>query len=141
MRHGVHVQFHNICAIGMVILSKPKSHDLICVQTCQLFFRKCLYLTTEICACSKDHASLLIGKSTNLNFETIYIKLYFKNSISAAFYFTMEGPTISNNILRLSADMENLRGLGLQAATVSNTEDGRFKYLVSALMTLAIELL
>ena len=45
----------------------------------------------------------------------------------------MEGPTISNNILRLSADMENLRELGLQAATVCNTEDGRFKYLVSAL--------
>ena len=46
------------------------------------------------------------------------------------FYFTMEGPTISNNILRLSADMENLRGLGLQAAIICNTEDGRFKYLV-----------
>ena len=45
----------------------------------------------------------------------------------------MEGPTISNNILRLSADMENLRGLGQQAATVCNTEDDRFKYLVSAL--------
>ena len=49
------------------------------------------------------------------------------------FHFTMEGSTISNNILLLSADMENLRGLGLQAATVCNTEDGRFKYLVSAL--------
>ena len=40
------------------------------------------------------------------------MKLYFKYSISITFYFTMEGPTISNNILRLSADMENLRGLG-----------------------------
>ena len=45
----------------------------------------------------------------------------------------MEGPAISDNILLLSADMENLKGLGLQAATVSNTEDGRFKYLVSTL--------
>ena len=42
----------------------------------------------------------------------------------------MEEPTITNNILRLSADMENLRGLGQQAAMVCNTEDGRFKYLV-----------
>ena len=50
-----------------------------------------------------------------------------------AFYFTMEGPTISNNILRLSADMENLRGLDQQATMVFNTEDGRFKYLISAL--------
>ena len=45
----------------------------------------------------------------------------------------MEGTTISNNILRLSADMENLRGLGQKAAIVCNTEDGRFKYLVSTL--------
>ena len=45
----------------------------------------------------------------------------------------MEEPTISNNILRLSADKENLRGLGQQAAMVCNTEDGRFKYLVSNL--------
>ena len=43
------------------------------------------------------------------------------------FHLTMEGPTIANNILLFSADMENLRGLGLQAATVCNTEDGRFK--------------
>ena len=62
----------------------------------------------------------------------IYIKLYFKNSISSAF-FTIEGPAISDNILLLSADMENLRGLGQQAAMVCNTEDGRFKYLVSTL--------
>ena len=45
----------------------------------------------------------------------------------------MEGTTIFNNILRLFADMENLRGLGQQAAMVCNTEVGRFKYLVSAL--------
>ena len=45
----------------------------------------------------------------------------------------MEGPTISNNILRLSADMENLRRLGQQAAMICNTEDGMFKYLVSTL--------
>ena len=45
----------------------------------------------------------------------------------------MEGPTISNNILRFTADMENLRGLGQQTAMVCNTEDGRFKYLVSTL--------
>ena len=45
----------------------------------------------------------------------------------------MEGPTTSNNILRLSADMENLRALGQQAAMVCNTEDDRFKYLVSTL--------
>ena len=45
----------------------------------------------------------------------------------------MEGPTISANILLLSADMENLKGLGLLAATVCNAEDGRFKYLVSTL--------
>ena len=45
----------------------------------------------------------------------------------------MEGPVISDNILLLSADMENLRGLDQQAAMVCNTEDGRFKYLVSAL--------
>ena len=44
----------------------------------------------------------------------------------------MEGP-LSDNILVLSADMENLRGLGQQAAMVCNTEDGRFKYLVSTL--------
>ena len=36
----------------------------------------------------------------------------------------MEGP-VSNNILILSADMENLTGLGQQAV---NTEHGRFKY-------------
>ena len=44
----------------------------------------------------------------------------------------MDGSTISNNILR-SADMENLRGLDQQATMVCNTEDGRFKYLVSTL--------
>ena len=44
----------------------------------------------------------------------------------------MEGPA-SDNILVLSADMDNLRGLGKQAAMVCNTEDGRFKYLVSTL--------
>ena len=44
----------------------------------------------------------------------------------------MEGPA-SDNILVWSAEMENLRGLGQQAAMVCNTEDGRFKYLVSAL--------
>ena len=45
----------------------------------------------------------------------------------------MEGPVISDNIIVLSADMESLRGLGQQAAMVCNTEDGRFKYLVSTL--------
>ena len=40
----------------------------------------------------------------------------------------MEGPTISDNILLFSTDMENLGGLGQQAPTVSNTEDGRSKY-------------
>ena len=45
----------------------------------------------------------------------------------------MEGPVISDNVLVLSADMENLRVLGQQAALVSNTENGRFKYLVSTL--------
>ena len=45
----------------------------------------------------------------------------------------MEGPAISDNILLLSADMENLREFGLQAVMVRNTEDGRSKYLVSAL--------
>ena len=65
--------------------------------------------------------------------KPLYIKLYFKNSISSSFYFTIEGPAIADNILLLSADMENLRGLGQQAAMVCNTEDGRFKYLVSTL--------
>ena len=60
--------------------------------------------------------------------KTTYIKLYFKNSISTAFYYIMEGPTISDNILLLSTDMENLRGLGQQAAMVSNTKNGWFKY-------------
>ena len=46
-----------------------------------------------------------------------YIAL-FQNYTSTAFYITIEGPTISDNILRLSADMENLRGLGQQAALV-----------------------
>ena len=45
----------------------------------------------------------------------------------------MAEPTISDIILLLSADMENLRGFGLPAATVCNTEDGRFKYLVTTL--------
>ena len=36
----------------------------------------------------------------------------------------MEGPA-SDNILVLSADMENLTGLGQEAV---NTEHGRFKY-------------
>ena len=40
----------------------------------------------------------------------------------------MEGPTIFDNILHLSTDMENLGVLGHQAPMVSNTEDGRFKY-------------
>ena len=40
---------------------------------------------------------------------------------------------MSSNILRLSADMGNWRGLGQQAAMVCNTEDGKFKYLVSTL--------
>ena len=44
----------------------------------------------------------------------------------------MDGPA-SDNILVLSADMENLRGLGQQAAMVDHTENGRFKYLVSTL--------
>ena len=44
----------------------------------------------------------------------------------------MDG-SASDNILVLSADVENLRGLGQQAAMVDNTEDGRFKYLVSTL--------
>ena len=83
--------------------------------------------------CSKDYASFLIGKSTNLNIQNHIYKLYFKNSISTVFYFIMEGPIISDNILLLSADMENLRGLGQQAAMVSNTEDGRFKCFVSTL--------
>ena len=43
----------------------------------------------------------------------------------------MDGPA-SENILLLSADMENLRGLSQQAAMVCNTEGG-FKYLVFAL--------
>ena len=47
-------------------------------------------------------------------------------------FFQMEGPA-SDNILVLSADMDNLRGLGQQATMVCNTEDGRFKYLVSTL--------
>ena len=49
------------------------------------------------------------------------------------FYFAMKGPVISDNILRLSADMENLRGLDKQATRVCNTEGGMFKYLISAL--------
>ena len=48
----------------------------------------------------------------------------------------MEGPPISDNILLLSADMENLAGLSQQTAVVSNTENGRFKYLVSTLSAL-----
>ena len=40
LRHSVHVQFHNTCAIGMVILSTPKSHDLRCAQTSKQFFPK-----------------------------------------------------------------------------------------------------
>ena len=79
--------------------------------------------------CSLENLHIYISKTT-------YIKLYLQNSISMVFYFTMEGPTISNNILRLSADMENLRGLGQQAAMVCNTEDGRFQYLVSTLYSI-----
>ena len=39
-------------------------------------------------------------------------------------FFQMEGPA-SDNILVLSADMENMTGWGQQAV---NTEHGRFKY-------------
>ena len=60
--------------------------------------------------------------------KTTYIKLYFKNSIRTAFYYTMEGPTISDNILLLSTDIENFGGLGQQAPMVCNTENGLFKY-------------
>ena len=66
--------------------------------------------------------------------KTIYIyKALFQNSIKRRFIFSIEGPAISDNILLLSSNMENLRGLGQQAAMVCNTEDGRFKYLVSTL--------
>ena len=61
--------------------------------------------------------------------KTTYIKLYLQNSISTAFYYTMEGPTISGNILFLSTDIENLGGLGQQSPMISNTENGWFKYL------------
>ena len=57
--------------------------------------------------------------------KTTYLKLYLKNSISTALYYTIEGPTISDNILLLSTDMENLGGLGQRD---TNTENGRFKY-------------
>ena len=89
-------------------------------------FHKSLYITTEICASSNDCEILLIGKSTNLNIlNHIYIELYFKNLIRRRFIiFHMEGPA-SDNILDLSADMENLTGLGQRAV---NTEHGRFKY-------------
>ena len=40
----------------------------------------------------------------------------------------MEGPTISDNILLLSTDMENFGERGEQATMVSNTENGRLKY-------------
>ena len=40
----------------------------------------------------------------------------------------MEGPTISDNILLLSTDMENLGRLGQQDTMVNNTENGWFKY-------------
>ena len=52
----------------------------------------------------------------------------------------MEGPTISNNILRLSADMKNLRELDQQAAMVFNTEDGRFNILSLPCTVPAIDL-
>ena len=44
--------------------------------------------------------------------------------IRRRFILQMEGP-VYNNILALSADMENFTGLGQQAV---NTEHGRFKY-------------
>ena len=47
LRHGVHVQFRNTCAIDMVILSTPKSPDLICVQTCQLFSSENVYIEPQ----------------------------------------------------------------------------------------------
>ena len=40
----------------------------------------------------------------------------------------MEEPTIPDNMLLLSTDMENFGGLGQQATMVSNTENGWFKY-------------
>ena len=57
--------------------------------------------------------------------KTKHIKLYFKNSISTAVYYMTKGPTISDNILLLYTDMDNLGGL---ATMVCNTENGRFKY-------------
>ena len=45
-------------------------------------------------------------------------------SLDDVLFFQLEGPA-SDNILVLSADMENLTGLGQQAV---NTEHGWFKY-------------
>ena len=57
----------------------------------------------------------------------IYIYIYSfisKNWLDDVLFFQTEGPA-SDNILVLSADMENLTGLGQQAV---NTEHDMFKY-------------
>ena len=45
--------------INFYILGTRTLTWLKSVQTCKQFFRKSIYLTTEICACSKDCASFL----------------------------------------------------------------------------------
>ena len=49
----------------------------------------------------------------------------FKNSISTAFYYRMDGATISDNILVLANTMVFLGGFGQHAIMDS---DGKFKY-------------
>ena len=68
----------------------------MCQNLSTVFFRKYLYITTEI------SAFLKIMQACSLENFISKIRLVRR------FYFTIEGPTISDNILLLSADMENL---------------------------------